>query len=117
MRPFPDVNKGEWKVSTGGGSMPLWSPDGRELFYRSGDSVLSVLVKTDPTFNAGAPETLFRGNYVSLSPNGAEPWDISPDGKRFLMMKESSLSSGEGPRKISVVLNWFEELKQKVPKK
>ena len=46
------------------------------------------------------------------------PWDISPDGKRFLMMKEAgTAAAAEGPRKINIVLNWFEELKQRVPTK
>ncbi len=44
VRPFPEVNQGRWQVSTGGGDTPLWSPDGRELFYRSGDAVMAVAV-------------------------------------------------------------------------
>jgi hypothetical protein len=62
---------------------------------------------------------LFRGAYVRLSTNDGQPWDISLDGKRFLMMKEagSPSSAASGPHKISVVLNWTEELKQRVPVK
>jgi serine/threonine-protein kinase len=112
VRPFPDVNKGKWQVSTSGGRDPLWSPDGRGLFYRNGDSVMAVAVQTEPTFNPGKTEALFQGKYTSY-------WDISHDGKRFLMLKEpqSTASGGEGPRKINIVLNWFEELKQRVPVK
>ncbi len=118
MRPFPDVNKGKWQISTGYGESPLWSPDGRELFYISNDGVVEVPVDTKTTFNAGKPRVLFRGAY--LSGYGECPsWDISPDGKRFLMIKPAA-STGEpvlGPRKINVVLNWTEELKQRVPGK
>ena len=57
--------KGEWQVSTSGGDSPLWSPDGRELFYRSGDAVMAVSVKTEPTFSLETPKILFRGTYVS----------------------------------------------------
>jgi Tol biopolymer transport system component len=96
----------------GGDSPPLWSPDGRELFYRNGDSVMVVAVHTEPTFKPGKAESLFQGKYASS-------WDINPDGKRFIMMKEveSNTSEAGGPRKINIVLNWFEELKQRVPVK
>jgi serine/threonine-protein kinase len=119
VRPFPEVNNGKWQVSTSGGNTPLWLPNGRELFYLSGDSVMAVSVETDPAFKAAKPETLFKGTYVQLSTSSGQPWDISPDGKRFLMMKDAGSTSSEtgGPRKINIVLNWFEELKQRVPGK
>ena len=69
VRPFPDVNKGKWQVSTSGGNSPLWSPDGRELFYRSGDAAMAVRVETEPTFKPGKPTVLFRGTY-SMQPHG-----------------------------------------------
>jgi serine/threonine-protein kinase len=121
VRPFPEVNSGRWQISTSGGDGPLWSRDGREIFYRNGDVVMAVLVKTAPTFSLKAPKILFRGTYVSnvfrVGNIGFVTWDISPDGKRFLMMKEvgSTASAEAGPRKINIVLNWFEELKQRVP--
>jgi len=59
VRPFPEVDKGRWQISTATGDSPLWSPDGRELFYRSGDAVMAVAVETEPVFKAGKPETLF----------------------------------------------------------
>jgi len=113
VRPFPELNTGKWQVSTNGGTRPLWSPDGRELFYRNGDSVMAVSVQTEPTFKPGKTDLLFRGTYA------AEEWDIGHDGKRFLMIKTPS-STGEGsaaagPRKINIVLNWFEELRDRVP--
>lgn len=51
MRPFPEVNKGKWQISTGGGESPLWSPDGRELFYRNGGAVMAVPVDTNPDYS------------------------------------------------------------------
>lgn len=122
--PFPEVNKGRWQVSTKGGYGPLWSPDGREIFYRNGEAVMAVSVETEPVFNPGKPKELFQGAYFGgrvaeiLLPN----WDISPDGKRFLMMKPpvsaGATAAAAGSRqKIIVVLNWFEELKQRVPVK
>jgi Tol biopolymer transport system component len=116
VRPFPDINSGKWQVSTRGGSWPRWSPDGRELFYRNSDAMMAVSVETDPTFKAGVPKELFRGGYFS---ENRHQWDLSPDGKRFLMMKEQTPagSAGAGPRRINIVLNWLEQLKQRVPVK
>jgi hypothetical protein len=67
---------------------------------------------TEPTFKAGKPKPLFRGAYSG----GGHAWDLSHDGKRFLMLKEpqSAPSAGGGPRKINIVLNWIDELKQRV---
>jgi Tol biopolymer transport system component len=125
VRPFPDVDRGRWQVSTSGGDSPLWSRDGRELFYRSGDAVMAVSVKADAGFSPGTPKPLFRGAYVSFDLHvgrpDLNPWDISPDGKRFLMMKEAAPTgkpaAAESPRKINIVMNWLEELKQRVPRK
>ena len=112
VRSFPDVTQGKWQVSTSGGNTPLWSPDSRELFYRSGDATMAVPVETVPTFKPLIPTALFRGNYSRASWVDETYLDISPDGKRFLMMKEVE---AEAPRKINIVVNWFEELKKRVP--
>ncbi len=120
VRPFPEVDTGKWQVSTSGGSSPLWSPDGRELFYLTDDnSVMVVSVETEPTLSFGTPKSLFRSTCVGSTVGGGTPWDISPDGKRFLMMKEPppARSAAAGPRRINIVLNWTEELKQRAPVK
>jgi len=114
VRPFPDVDKERWQASTNGGNSPLWSPDGRELFYFSDGAVNAATVNTKPTFSVGTPRTLFRGKYIGPSINSGASWDISPDGTRFLMLKEDAAGV---PHKINIVLNWTEELKQRVPKK
>ena len=83
-----------------------------------------VSVETEPVFKPGKPEILFHSDYsfiISFSTADRHPWDMSPDGKRFLMMRElkpsGDSSTGAGPRKINIVLNWTEELKQRVPVK
>jgi serine/threonine-protein kinase len=124
VRPFPNVNGGRWQISGDGGGSPLWSPDGRELFYRNGDATMAVEVETAPTFKHGNPKILFRGTYLSFTaPNVAlTAWDIHPNGKKFLMIKPQ-LATGAAPTapaprpKINIVVNWFEELKQRVPVK
>jgi Tol biopolymer transport system component len=114
VRPVPDVDSGgRSQVSIGGGNNPLWSPLGRELFYRNADSFMAVQMETEPAFSPAKPKLLFHGAYLD--------WDISPDGKRFLMIKTpaptGAASADAGPRKINIVLNWFEELKARVPVK
>ena len=113
IRPYPgpDVKFLVSEESEGGGE-PRWSPDGTELFYRSGNQLMAVSVQTDPTFRAGRPEVLFQGPYQGAgNPAGLQYYDISPDGERFLMTKTAVQEAGQ----INVVLNWFEELKRLVP--
>jgi len=112
LRPYPgpDIKFLVSEEREGGGE-PLWSPDGTELFYRSGDQVMVVSVQTEPTFRAGRPEVLFEGSYRSTqNPAGLQYYDLSPDGERFLMIKKD-----DDPAQINVVLNWFEELNRLVP--
>ena len=121
VRPFPDVDKGKWQVSTNGGSCPRWSPDGKELFYLGNDNaVMAVAVQKSPTFSLGTPKKLFQSTYVGLGPSSGIPWDIAPDG-RFLMMRNPGTGgqsdAAAALRKINIVLNWTEELKQRVPVK
>jgi hypothetical protein len=74
-------------------------------------------VETDPTFKPGKPAVLFRDTYYSPI-TGVTVWDLSPDAKRFLMLKEvpsTAKPAAETPGKIDVVVNWLEELKQRVP--
>jgi hypothetical protein len=70
---------------------------------------MAVPIAAEPAFEAKKPAFLFRQTNVV-------GWrDISPDGKRFVMMKEAGLGAAEGLRKISIVANWFEKLRQRVP--
>ena len=109
VRPFPNVDDGRWQISNSGGRSPVWAPDGRELFYRDlGGRVLGVPVQTDSTFEFGDPAVLFEGQYLQ---QGHRSYDISPDGLRFLMVKED----GSAPEQIIVVESWFAELQRLVP--
>jgi serine/threonine-protein kinase len=112
VQPYPGPG-GKWQISTGGGTEPAWNPNGRELFYRSGDKMMAVDIATQPGFAAGTPRMLFEGPYEP-SPVLATNYDVSPDGQRFLMLKPSEQAQA-APRQINVVLNWFEELKRRVP--
>ena len=115
VRPFrgPDVKR-LISDEEEGGTQPVWSPDGTELFYLSGNKMMVASIQAkDQTLVAGKPRKLCEGSYVSHSnPPGYQYYDISPDGKRFLMMKEGPI---QNQAQINVILNWFEELKRLVP--
>ena len=116
-QPYPGPG-GKWQISTEGGTEPVWNRNGRELFYRNGDKMMAVDISTQPSFAAGKPRMLFEGPYLprtNFSTLATMPnYDVSPDGQRFLMVKGSEQEAA-APTQINVVLNWFEELKQKVP--
>jgi eukaryotic-like serine/threonine-protein kinase len=117
VQPYPGPG-GKSQISTEGGTEPVWNRNGRELFYRNGDKMMAVDIATQPSFAAGKPRMLFEGPYLprtNFSTLATMPnYDVSPDGQRFLMVK-SSEQEAAAPTQINVVLNWFEELKQKVP--
>jgi serine/threonine-protein kinase len=113
VQPFPGLGA-KWLVSSGGGDDPVWSRDGRELFYsrRLGDQIWAASVRTQPEFRAEAPRRLLTGRYVSF-PN--MPWtdyDVAPDGRRFLMVK---MEDGTDASALVMVVNWAEELKVRLP--
>jgi eukaryotic-like serine/threonine-protein kinase len=104
---------GKYQISTEGGTEPLWNRNGRELFYRSGDKMMAVDITTQPSFSAGKATVLFQSQYQT-NPTMNANYDVSSDGQRFLMLKPASAQEA-APTQINIVLNWFEELKQKVP--
>jgi hypothetical protein len=110
VQPFPGPGA-KSQISTGGGIEPVWSPNGRELFYLSGDRMMAVDISMSPGFKAGAPRALFEGRYLR-SPNGVAAYDVAADG-RFLMVQP--LHPDPPTNQIQIVLNWFEELRRIVP--
>jgi serine/threonine-protein kinase len=112
VKPVSDA-PGKWQiVSDGGGVEPLWASSGRELFFREGEKMWAVDVASEPAFSAGKPTLLFEGPY-SLSSTDSQNYDVSHDGKRFLMLRPQPSS----PEPLQIVTNWFEELKRLVPTK
>ena len=113
VQAFPEP-RGRTPISTSGGIEPVWSRDGRELFYLDGDAMMVVEIRTSPTFTAGAPRKLYEGRYV-LSPNTVASYDVSADGQRFLRVQP--VNPDPPTDRIQVTLNWFEELFDMLPAK
>jgi hypothetical protein len=94
-----------------GGHGPLWSANGRELFYRNGDKMMAVAVRTGTDFSAGRPYTVFEGRFESNFPFN-RGYDVARDGQRFVMVRRVESSA---PVRVHVVLNWLDELKARAP--
>ena len=115
VRPYPGSG-GQISLSRGGGQEAVWGPDGSELFYRNGDQLMVVDVETGQTFSASAPAPFLAAPYTldNAAGGGGNPnYDISPDGQQFVFVEHDS-----GPQnnpEINVVLNWHQELLERVP--
>ncbi len=117
VRPFPQGEPAV-RVSMDGGISPLWSPDGRQLFYRKEleDGTFSVMVadvETDPIFTGTRPRTLFEGPFGNS--DAVRDYDVAPDGRRFVMVTDQNQAEAQPVTRINIVLNWVEELKRLVP--
>ncbi|MEE8462630.1 MAG: protein kinase [Acidobacteriota bacterium] len=110
VQPFPTTGA-KWQISADGGDEAAWvqTRDGQNIFYRNGNKMMAVDITTEPAFTSGKPKLLFEGRYGSGQ--ARRQYDVTPDGQRFLMIKESE----QQVTQINVVLNWFEELKRLVP--
>jgi serine/threonine-protein kinase len=108
------------RVSTTTGYEPIWSPTGREVFFRSydekgGQLFLSATIRSVSPFRVDPPTVMFQaalGQYDATTPNRS--WDVSPDGRRFLLLKNVP-TSDKAVTAVNVVLNWTDELKRRAP--
>jgi hypothetical protein len=110
VRPYPEWENWEKRISLDFGEEPMWSNMGDELFYRSRDKWMVVPISMEPEFKAGTPKMIFKGPYINVA---GFSYDVSPDGNRLLVLKPQYDDSKV--KVLHVVTNWFEELKRLVP--
>jgi hypothetical protein len=109
VRAFPD-NGGLWKISNNGGRNPIWSRNGRDLLYQAGDQMMAVSYSANG--GAFAPEK----PRIWLAKVGGIAWDLSPDGKRLLVLAPAgSPDAAKAEHEVVLFQNFFEYLRQKVP--
>jgi len=115
VRPWPGPGP-KIQISSEGGTDPIWSRNGKELFYRSGEKMMAVAVTTQPAFQPSKPQLLWEARYAhgmssSCGPPGTTEgnYDVTTDGRRFLMIKD--VHEDLVSTRIVVVLNFAEELK------
>jgi Tol biopolymer transport system component len=113
VRPFPE-GPGRWQISSGGGSAPRWAPDGTELFFYEGNSLMKVSVSTADTFSVSLPATpLFEHPALRGTPAPFARYDVAPDGLKFLTVEfERELAQPV----VRVVENWLSEFRHPVEK-
>ena len=120
---FPDLGERQ-QISTEGGIDPTWSPDGQALFYlgtRGGgapDEMAGVTIDPGPPLSVGNPEALFDQAPYQRFPGDGRMYDIAPDGQRFLMLAQPGTARETGATitpQINIVLNWHQELLERVP--
>ena len=114
VRPFPDVESGKWLVSTDGGSVPLWSPEGTELFFLSGRKLMVAAIEGTSPFRSGAPEIVFDGSFYVDQATLVPTWAVARGGDRILIMRQTGLEFSSTTSLI-MVENWFEVVRAAAP--
>jgi hypothetical protein len=113
VRPYPDVDRRQWSVSTGGGAKPVWAPNGRALYYLAADGkMMAVPADVSKDLVLGKPAPLFDTAPYFMGGVGRN-FDIAPDGTRFILVRNPA-STGGNSAPVTVVLNWVGELKTRL---
>ena len=113
VQPYPPTGA-KYQITTAGGVSPLWSPDGKQIFYMAvAGNLVSVDVRTQPSFGFGNPtETSIKA--LRFRNNVVRSFDMTRDGKQFLVVTAGASTGGQSTQpQIRITMNWFEDLKQK----
>jgi dipeptidyl aminopeptidase/acylaminoacyl peptidase len=115
VRPFPGPG-GKWQISTGGGLLPKWSHNGKELLYRTPYSKIMVTTykASGDSFHAEKPQLWSPGQFSDPG-LGTSGFDLHPDGKRFAVLKAPGTEQTAAVNKVSFIFNFFDELRNKFP--
>ena len=108
VRPYPGPG-GKLSISTEGGNQPVWARDGQTIFYRSGDSMMSVGITLAPRLSAATPEVLFEARFEEGYTYHPRVNDVADEGVGFVLAKGDEALS---PDRLEVVVNWFDELRR-----
>jgi hypothetical protein len=119
---FPSAeSKVRVSMGGGGGSEPVWAPDGSAIYYRDGSRIMRAPILPGRTFSIDTPEELFLGAWTRVPAAFPPPrtnWDITPDGDSFLFVSQPGATLGEGGGEpvvtVEIVVNWFEELRSRI---
>jgi len=117
VQPYPP-NGAKFQAETQTGSVPVWSHDGKRLLFAFTNRVFALDVRTSPTFSAGEPMEIAGTAPTLGSLPAIRHFDVTPDGNQLLVVLMESpdeRTSADRPAQINVVLNWNQELMQRVP--
>ena len=114
VRPFPEPGGGRWQVSNGGGSQPVWSPDGRELFFLdAGAHLTAARVQTTPTFAVAGLTQLFEASGYVLDAFH-QSYDVTPDGQAFIFARLRRVGAGLRAPQVVWADHWFTDLEARL---
>ncbi|HEY7680242.1 MAG TPA: hypothetical protein VIC04_06945 [Terriglobia bacterium] len=111
LSPFPGPAKPQ-RISAGGGIEPLWSRDGKELFYWSNDRKLMAVDIAPEANRSGPPRALFGGTFLSAAASWRTRIDITPDGGRFILIRRGARE--DETKEVNLLPNWFAQLREGV---
>jgi hypothetical protein len=115
VRPFPAIDSGRWQLSTNGGETPVWSRNGREVFYIASNHLMTVPVPAGPTFTYDRPTALFDVRPYFQNNGFGQAYDVGPDG-RFVMIRREGSPTAELAETIVVVERWLDEVRARLGK-
>ena len=108
---------GRWQISDAGGAYPRWARDGRELVYRTNEGIMAASIEgAEGSLRTGKPRKLFAGAFrggiggVAIAGNTFADYDMSADGKRFVMFPRGAATGEERAGIVTVVSSWFDDL-------
>jgi len=108
IKTFPDL-KSKWQVSTAGGIQPQWAPDGGSLYYiNNTGKMMHVPLKRKPFFSPGKPKEIFDVSQMYFPNNPVSNYDIAPDGRRFIMVRNTSFQTNI--MAFNYITNWIAEI-------
>jgi len=115
VRPFPDVNSGRWQISTSGGTAARWAHSGRELFFQGpANEIMVATIRTTPSFQPSDPRQLIAPQPQLMPSNVVPNYALTPDDRRFLMVRLAAADAPPGAGQLVVVENWLREFREKV---
>lgn len=116
VRPFPGPG-GKWLISSGGGSTPVWSRDGRELLYESADGhIMTAAYRAQGDSFVRDKVRQWSDQQVPVTRVAAN-YDLSPDGKRVVVFPLAPAEEAKGSLHVTFLLNFFDELRRRMPPK
>ena len=115
VRPFPGTTGGRWQISTGGGTEPRWSPDGRELFYLDNRAHLTAVVLgvSKTGLDVGEPRLLFDASGFVIDPFHTS-YEVTAGGREFLFSRQRQQDRTAGPPPVVEAENWFVDVRRKM---
>jgi serine/threonine-protein kinase len=114
VRPFPATDAGRWQVSGNGGAEPIWSADGREIFFLDPvAAMMAVPVQTTPAFAAGAPHRLFDASFA-IDVGFHQSYTVTRDGREFLLIAPRQTGARDRPTTLVLAENWFADVRSRL---